>query len=277
MSQFADRYLSRTRIGIMDAAASNMKSEREVLNARNDAHASWCGLCFRCEIHQTAACHRQTFALCADDLSGQINLALVLNTGTNMAILGEVIEEFVTTHIVLMRGEASPDAVRYRKSVLTLCTGRGGGALRRLACMDLLPNGDWRRSGCVEVFVANGISYDHGRVASVVGAALRQSLTSTQMTPHPRSRWAKGDEAWNQFLLLEGIHGLLSTVWPERVPRPTSRARLSQPSTDAGPAERTTPPRRRRVAALNIRGSKPAKRAHRPARGFHVGGAGEHR
>ena len=58
-----------------------------------------------------------------------------------------------------------------------------------------------------------GVPVDRDRIALVVSSAIHRCLASRQMTIYPRHRWTRGDQAWDDFIMLEAVHGLVSAVW----------------------------------------------------------------
>lgn len=213
VSEFAHRFQFRCRIGCFDHAASNPRAEKEILARRNEAAPGWHSLVFFCEVHMVAGVHRQCFSICASDLSGQINVALTLNLGTNLQVFRRVLKEYIAEKLVVKHGEASRDAELYRRGILRLCLANTSRAIAKRMNLQLLPNGDWRKRGVIEVFVPQGIKHDRRRVVDVISSALVQSIASARMTLYPRSRWTKGEKAWGELILMEALHGLLSSVW----------------------------------------------------------------
>lgn len=254
VSSVASRFQSRTRIATLDSAASNLRAERRIMQPAREGEPKWQHLLLPCAVHQLATTHKRTFALCESDISGQINFSLALNFGTNLCVFGALLQDYVKTHLVVKRGAPPDDAVRHRKHLFRLSMARGSRLLARRLALQLLPNGDWRKRGCVEVYMPDGVPYSHARIADVVAGAIHQCLAASRFCTYPRHRWTRGDRAWDEFIMLESVHGLASAVWPKfcaEISRPARRSPLAagqlvapspsrfapQPSLPAPPAD----------------------------------------
>ena len=120
--------------------------------------------------------------------------------------------------MVIKRGCAPPDAQAYKRKLLGLCAARGRDLLFQRHALSLLPNCDWRRGDCIGIFMPDGVAFDAAAVKEAVAEGLRKCLASARFALYPRNRWTGCGRAWDQFLLLEGVHGLASAVWPLWVP-----------------------------------------------------------
>lgn len=214
LSIAAQRFQVKTRIATLDRAASNKRSEKAIMASRTAGDPGWEHMVLPCEVHQTASAHKRAFdGLCTADVSGQIHWALTINASTNSKVFGLVIREYVKESMVIIRGRPPADAVAYRRDIMNLCMQRGSKILSRRLSLELLPNGDWRKRGVVEVYIPENVPCDHERIREVVSSAIHQSLASCHMTVFPRHRWTNGDKAFDNFILLEALHGLVSAVW----------------------------------------------------------------
>eukprot|EP00959_Pyramimonas_sp_CCMP1952_P404695 8481486-Pyramimonas_sp.AAC.1 len=75
----------RVRLVVQDAASSNLKSERCILQERNSSRGDdWIGLQIQCQVRKTAGVFKKVFALVNETISGQINWALSINHGTGL-------------------------------------------------------------------------------------------------------------------------------------------------------------------------------------------------
>ena len=84
------------------------------------------------------------------------------------------------------------------------------------ASLSYLPNGDWSRRDRIEVWVPNAVQHvNKAQIVSAVSEALCHILAGSKMTVYPRHRWTRADAAFDEFCLLEGIHGLASLVFPQ--------------------------------------------------------------
>eukprot|EP00959_Pyramimonas_sp_CCMP1952_P341533 7154318-Pyramimonas_sp.AAC.1 len=79
--------------------------------------------------------------------------------------------------------------------------------------MQCLPNGDWTRTDCVEVYLQPGVAYDQKNVAGLVAKGLMLCLAGNMFKIFNRKRWTDNDEAVNQLGLLQACHGLLARVF----------------------------------------------------------------
>ncbi|CAK0829047.1 unnamed protein product, partial [Prorocentrum cordatum] len=148
-----------------------------------------------------------------DDISGQINFSLAVNLGTGMQTFGRCVVAYVKDKLQIKRGEPPPDAVLYRKHLIRLCMARGSRLLAKRLCIQSLPNGDWRRRGVIEVYVPEGIDYDRTRIADVVGRGIQSCVAGRRFKVYPRSRWTGADQAFDEFVMMEAIHGMVSAIW----------------------------------------------------------------
>lgn len=158
--------------------------------------------------------HKRTFSLTPSDLTGQINFALAVNDGAGLTRFATILKIVLNRKLQIFRGESSDEARRHRRHLLRLCVARGATLLQRRATLLLLRNGDWRRRDRVEVFVLPSATVDRDQIVSVVSNALVSVFCSTRMTVLMRSRWAGFDTSFDEVCLLDGIHGLMSTVLP---------------------------------------------------------------
>lgn len=150
----------------------------------------WEHISLPCEVNQTASAQKTTFdGLCKADVSGQINWALTINCNTNFKVFGALIRDYVKENVVIVRGRPPADAIAYRRHIMNLCMQRGSKLLAKRVSLELLPNGDWRKRGIIEVFIPeNNVPCDRERVREVVASSIHQSLASCHMMVFPRSR-----------------------------------------------------------------------------------------
>ena len=238
-SDFADRFESKTRISVLDGALANAKAEAALLRQLNDKDpaSAWKRLAITCEVHRIAGVHKKTFGMVDGLISGQINWAMALNTGTNFTRWGKHLKAVVKSKIVFRRGQTSASALAYRKHILRLCASHCPRLLARRLALCMLPNGDWRNTSDIEIFMPDGIAFDAETVRESVAESLRKCLAGRRYRIYPRSRWTRCDEAWDQFLLLEGCHGLARAAW-------ASWAREANAvASDVGTARRSDGPR----------------------------------
>lgn len=79
--------------------------------------------------------------------------------------------------------------------------------------LHLFPNGDWRRSDCVEVYHRPGSAADKRVVALLTCKALSLFLAANAFTIFNRGRWTQNDVAVNQLGLLQMCDCLLERTF----------------------------------------------------------------
>ncbi|CAK0802980.1 unnamed protein product, partial [Prorocentrum cordatum] len=65
----------------------------------------------------------------------------------------------------------------------------------------------------VDIWIPEGIDIDESEIKKSVSEALEVFLLGARFTRWPRSRWTGSGVAMDEFILLDGIHGLGSAVW----------------------------------------------------------------
>lgn len=207
----ANQFAFRARLSTLDRYAGGEKCEKALVGERD---ALWHRLALSCEVHMTAGTHKKVFQITSADISGQINLALSLNFGTGLSLFRKHLRQHIMQKVVVLKGDPPAECQAVRRHLLRLCCSRGPRLLQRKAMLMALPNGDWRRRDRIEVWVPNvGVEYDHSQIAESVAASLLAVLAGCQFTVYPRHRWTRSDEAFDEFILLEGIHGLASAAF----------------------------------------------------------------
>ncbi|CAK0909909.1 unnamed protein product, partial [Prorocentrum cordatum] len=181
ITQFCEKFKSKTRLTCLDKAASNEKAERAYLKDLNEVAGGWQRLHIFCEVHLVALAHKKTFKLCDALISGQIHLALSINEGTGFTRFAMCVKKVVKARMQLS--------------------------------LAYLPNGDWRKRDCVEVYLPENATYDEDYVKEVISESLTRCLVGARFTVYNRSKWTRSDSAWDEFCLLEGCHGLASAAW----------------------------------------------------------------
>ncbi len=66
----------------------------------------------------------------------------------------------------------------------------------------------------VEVYIPENVEFEKGKIAEMVGDALQRCVAGRRVGTYPRSRWTGGDQAWDDFIMLDAIHGICSEIWP---------------------------------------------------------------
>ena len=77
-----------------------------------------------------------------------------------------------------------------------------------------LPNGDWRRRDLIDVWLPPGLVVNEDRIKDVLASSLVAILARCKLTVYPMHRWTGADAAFDEVLLMEGVHGLASLTWP---------------------------------------------------------------
>jgi len=167
-----------------------------------------------CEVHMTTGVHSKTYDFVPECIRGQIHFALAVNVGTGLTTFQQALTNVVRSRLRIRRGSPPAGAIAYRKHLLRLCMSRGARLVERRLALVTLPNGDWRRQDCVEVYLPEGVDCDVEQIMVVVSQALVCVLAGASFTVYPRHRWTRADESFDQVCLLEGIHGLASATFP---------------------------------------------------------------
>lgn len=231
-------FADKLRVATLDRAGSNDRTERAWVRELGD---QWSRITLSCEIHEVASAHTKVFDLTPQEITGQIHFAKSLNFGTGVLRFSRLLRSVVRERLVVLRGQPSLECRLFQRQLLRLCLARGGRlAQKRLALMTL-PNGNWARHDRIEVFVPPGLAYDRERIAAVVADSLEAVLVPGAFRVYPRNRWTQVDLAFDEFCLLEGVHGLASVVYPLWAAETASAASVRRFGHEAGRAPPAEP------------------------------------
>ena len=194
------------RLTTTDAASENFVAERLVMADRDE---SWSSIHLVCLVHQIAIAHSRTFSLMQWHISGMVNLSLVLATGSAMSTFRDHLAATVRERVRFLRGIPPAEATAYRNFILNLFCSTGRHRELRRFLLQALPNGDWRHSDVIEVYVPPGIAVDEEQLTRSVINGLVIALSGKVFTTYPQSRWIGCDVAVDEIGLCEAVHRLL--------------------------------------------------------------------
>ncbi|CAK0788085.1 unnamed protein product [Prorocentrum cordatum] len=238
----AKDFACKTRVSVLDGAGPDARCEAQVgVDRRGDG---WGKIGFTCSTHCLANVFTHTFDLTGSDVSSQINFALAVNEGSGFSSFCRIFRAVVQRRIRIRRGRPPPEATPRKRHLLCLSLARGSRLIEKKTALHHLPNGDWRDREHVDIWIPEGIDIDESEIKKSVSEALEVVLLGARFTRWPRSRWAGSDVAMDEFILLDGIHGLGSAVWAiwakEMARGSKRRPRLGDggalPAAAAGPA-----------------------------------------
>ncbi|CAK0795464.1 unnamed protein product, partial [Prorocentrum cordatum] len=207
----AKDFACKTRASVLDGAGPNARCEAQVgVDRRGDG---WGKIGFTCSIHCLANVFTHTFDLTGSDVSGQINFALAVNEGSGFSSFCRIFRAVVQQRIRIRRGRPPPEATPCKRHLLCLSLARGSRLIEKKTALHHLPNGDWRDREHVDIWILEGIDINESEIKKSVSEALEVVLLGARFTRWPRSKRAGSDVAMDEFILLDGIHGLGSAVW----------------------------------------------------------------
>ena len=210
VSPHASAFGFKVQVSTLDGAGSNHRCERAA-HARR-VEQGWLRFEWTCSVHKLANVHSHVFALADETIRGQIHLALSLNTGNNLTRFNKHLRAVVSEQVRIKRGTPPPECLHYKRQLLALAMARGSRMLARRLALWSLPNGDWTKRE-IDVWVPEGVDINRERIVAIVSHSLQKVVSGVRMTVYPRHRWTRSDEAFDQFLLLEGLHQLASQTW----------------------------------------------------------------
>ena len=229
VSEFSQNYKVQCRCTTTDKYAANAVAERKLAELRG---GSWVHTHHSCVVHVIATCIGRTMDFYSEDISGLVHFSLSLGVGSAMDRFRKSLIAVVQARLVILPGAASPEAAKYKQSVLDLfCTSGTKTSLRRFL-LEALPNGDWRNREQVEVFLAPGIAISRDQVVQRVAAGLVLALCGKLFSTYPQHRWLGSEISVSEVGLLEAVHGLASASYDHMLQQWThsgSRAAATQP------------------------------------------------
>ena len=194
------------RVTTTDAASENFVAERLVMAQRDEA---WSSIHMVCLVHQIAIAHSRTFSLMQSHISGMVNLSLVLATGSAMSTFRDHLSATVRQRLRILRGYPPEEATAYRKFILDLFCSTGRHRELRRFLLQALPNGEWRNSDAIEVYVPPEMDCDEEQLTGSVINGLVIALSGKVFSTYPQSRWIGCDIAVDEVGLCEAVHRLL--------------------------------------------------------------------
>eukprot|EP00971_Amphidinium_carterae_P327758 6459272-Amphidinium_carterae.3 len=202
-----------SRVACMDSHAANLKAEASLSASQK---RKWSTLISRCEIHHCSRAFKKTYdGLMEGDISAIIHLSLALRTGTAMSVFRTCLKDVIHEQLCILYTPVPEECKVYKQKFMCLCLSSGANLLMKRMVLCKLPNGDWTKSGVVEVHVGHD---SRGRLskpnlAQVLCGSLTYILCGCKPAVWPRHRWTGCDLSVEQLLRLEGIHNLLSSTW----------------------------------------------------------------
>ena len=210
VSSEACKFNYKVRLSTTDMAPANALAERSIVADRDGA---WSHLHLPCNVHIISRIFQKVFSFADADVSGMINFSLSLSLGPPMERFRKTLATVVSEKLVVIPGTCPRGAEEYRHFVLQLFGSTGSNLALKQFLLRNLPNGDWRESARVEVYVEPGIAYDEGRLREEVTSALLLSLVGKNFSTYPRHRWLGCDISTDEFGLCEAVHGLASSTY----------------------------------------------------------------
>ena len=213
VTEWALAFKRQSRITCTDAHAAAIACERSIGHDRM-SFGNADSMHKKCEVHCTAGVFKKTFALIDGNISGMLNCALAMRSGSAMARFRSCLAEEIRSRLDIRHGRPSREAMSYKAKVLQLFVSHGASLATRRALLLLAPNGDWR-SQKVEFYVSAGLGAISKRedVIEHLTSGLTAALCSSQPRLYPRSRWTGADLATDDLGILECVHKLLSTTF----------------------------------------------------------------
>lgn len=212
VSSASESFNHKLRLVQHDAHGANDRCEQGWMRDHGD---SWALLELHCDVHKVAGIQTKTIGnMMKGTISGQLHFALAVNDGVGMHRFKRVLRELVVERLVIRRGRPAADAESFRRHVLRLCLARGSRLLERRLALWCLPNGDWRSQGVVEVYVPMHAEVNRAALVETVASSLCAVLLPGKFQVYPRTRWTRSDTAFDEFCLLEAVHGLASAIFP---------------------------------------------------------------
>ena len=204
--QTVSKYRWKMRLVCSDRGASNMAAERLIQLTRPD----WHNLFFPCEIHMSTGASGKGLSLMDHIVTTLIRTALSLRLGGWMRVFRRCMLEEVFATLEVLEGAPLAEATAHRRKAMGMFLKVGGHSRKQRAILACLPNGDWRLTDRVQVFVPPNTEWDRLTISLMVAKALVTALAGSNFKVFNRNRWTNNDAAVNQFGLLESCHMLFT-------------------------------------------------------------------
>lgn len=211
MSLGAKHFETKVRMTTTDRYAANFKAEADLVRDR----LGWILLGFGCEAHGVSNIHTKALECVQEDVRGFVNLGLAVRQTGAMLCFRNCLQQVVKDRIVWppLRGEPPAAATDFRLQAITSLTDGWSrcSALQRRALLQLLPNGDWRKQGVVEVYLHDSLPEPPTKKQFVeeVASSIVRVLTWHKFQVYNQSRWLDAEPAITQPTLIQACHGLL--------------------------------------------------------------------
>lgn len=209
LSASCEEFPKKLRVAISDRYSANKVAEHAILSGR----PGWDGVSFFCEAHLCSGAQSKTFELIDPMVSHLINWSLSLAHGTSMRTFRQSLKHVIATKLVVLHGAPSDAAVKHRSAAIDLYLARGAHRRVRMATLEALANGDWRRTDRVEHYSAPGIACVEADIVEDMVNHLAFALCHSQPPVWPRHRWTRADEAADYVGLLQAVHGLATHAY----------------------------------------------------------------
>ena len=145
-----------------------------------------------CEVHAVSTIHGYVFDLTQAQVQGLIRVGLSLQLGSHMGTFRRALRDHIRRVGVVVRVVSPPsDAIQWRRKALQLFAGRGLKAVERLALDGILPLGDWRKPGRVEVYVSaqERARFSDAYFLQRATRAIEYTTSSSAPRVYARHRW----------------------------------------------------------------------------------------
>ena len=199
----AEGFIRKVRFVTVDQAGSNAVAERRIMSSR----PGWEHVQFPCCVHILAACHSKSFALAEELIQGMIHFSLSLRTGTLMSKFRRSLLTILDTadNYDFIPGDPPVEHTHYKEFMVKLFAGTGGQKAVRRDLLLRYPNGNWRRTDKIEVYLPQAQQKTQAEVHKDVKEALLMSLGSRAFRVYPRHRWLGADICMDQLgIILAG-------------------------------------------------------------------------
>eukprot|EP00971_Amphidinium_carterae_P036791 723405-Amphidinium_carterae.1 len=212
-SPASEQFAFRTRQVSSDQFKGNIRAEAAIHESRGHR---WQHLATYCEIHATSRAFHKTFDTnVPEHITGLIRCALSLRSGGAMTTFRRSLREIIRERVQIYFGRSSDAARLHRHHCLSLFLDGSSNALLHRYLLSALPNGDWRCTSEVQVFLPIHLQHTvvKTRLVATLTDGLLMALTSRKPSLFVRHRWSGCDQAVNELSILEACHGLLSACY----------------------------------------------------------------
>ena len=120
----------------------------------------------------------------------------------------QALSKVIGERLRMVRGVLPAEAKAYQQFILRLFASTGSRIPEKHFLLTTLANGDWRKSDCVEVYVAPGLKIDERTLLDGIVRGLVFALSHRCFMTFPRHRWTGCDLAIDQVGLALAIHNL---------------------------------------------------------------------